>query len=214
MKAIDTAGNKSSASRIRSATTLADDTPPTTVRDLQATARIDDISLSWSAATDNVGVARYIIKSAGRRIGATTETEFTYSGLVPDTEYHVAVFAVDVFGNRGPKVHRRVTTLPLRTTYEAIGPDHVWSYLAQRAGADPGWRELHYDDVTWLSGVGEFGYGDGDEATVVGFGSSSRDKYVTTYFRGEFTVDDRAAVDALELRLVRDDGVVGLHQRG
>ena len=208
VKAVDAAGNESFRSRVRSATTPSDETPPSRPQQVEVTAGTKSIALSWSPATDNVGVARYIIKSSGKRIGRTTGTSFVYAGLKPDTEYHVAVFAVDVFGNRGPKIHRRVVTSPRRVTYEAIGPDHVWRYLAQRGAPDSDWRERQFDDAGWSSGVGEFGYGDGDEATVVGYGSSTRDKYVTTYFRGGFTVDDAGAVQALELRLVRDDGVV------
>ena len=37
-----------------------------------------------------------------------------------------------------------------------------------------------------MSGAAELGYGDGDEATVVSFGPSSSNKFITTYFRQSF----------------------------
>ena len=57
-------------------------------------------------------------------------------------------------------------------------------------------------------GAAQFGYGDGDETTVVGFGGTATAKAITTYFRTTFDVADPAAVTALAMRLIRDDGVV------
>ena len=38
------------------------------------------------------------------------------------------------------------------------------------------------------AGIGEFGYGDGDERTRISYGPSSSSKYITTYFRRTFDV--------------------------
>ena len=62
---------------------------------------------------------------------------------------------------------------------------------------------------TWSSGAAELGYGDGDEATVVGYGPDAGNKYITTYFRHRFTVPDSVdGLVGLTLRLRRDDGAV------
>lgn len=52
------------------------------------------------------------------------------------------------------------------------------------------------------------GYGDGDEATVISFGPSTRNSYITTYFRKAFGVTNPAAFTTLRLNLLRDDGAV------
>jgi hypothetical protein len=77
-------------------------------------------------------------------------------------------------------------------------------------GSDQGtaWRALGFIDGSWASGPAQLGYGDGDEATVVSFGPDLNNKYVTTYFRRNFTVQDPARVQNLILNLLRDDGAV------
>ena len=83
-----------------------------------------------------------------------------------------------------------------------------WKYLDQ--GTDPGttWRAEGFDDAAWNTGNAEFGYGDGDEATTVGFGSNPAAKFVTTYFRRNFNVTNINSLAGLKLRLKRDDGAV------
>ena len=89
-----------------------------------------------------------------------------------------------------------------------IGTGASWKYLD--TGVDPGagWRDLGFDDTGWSAGSAELGYGDGDEATTVGYGGDPNNRFVTTWFRHAFAVADPAAFGALQFRLVRDDGAV------
>lgn len=84
----------------------------------------------------------------------------------------------------------------------------AWAYLDD--GTDPGtaWRSAGFNDGGWKTGPGPLGYGDGDEATVVGFGPNGSAKLITTYFRRHFTVASPAAYAGLTLSLQRDDGAV------
>ena len=77
-------------------------------------------------------------------------------------------------------------------------------------GTDLGtaWRELGYDYSTWSSGLGEFGYGDGDEATIVDYGGNASSKYPTTYFVKSVDVSDPDLIASLSIDLLRDDGAV------
>ena len=56
--------------------------------------------------------------------------------------------------------------------------------------------------------AGVLGYGGDGEATVVGYGSQTSARHITTWLRKKFVVGDRSGWEALRLRLVRDDGVV------
>ena len=89
-----------------------------------------------------------------------------------------------------------------------IAPGAAWKY--DDTGTDLGteWREVSYDDSAWASGPAQLGYGDGDEATVISYGSDSNNKYPCYYFRHGFSVADPTAYDSLTLRVVRDDGCV------
>lgn len=83
-----------------------------------------------------------------------------------------------------------------------------WRY--EDTGADLGvvWRAPDFDDSAWSAGAAELGYGDGDEATVVSFGSDANDKHVTTHFRRTFVVDTNDTYSSLNFRFKYDDGAV------
>jgi hypothetical protein len=78
-----------------------DTEPPSTPTGLSATpASPTEVELSWTAATDNVGVAGYGVYRDGTLIGTATSTMFTDQAVQPDTTYEYAVDAVDAMGNR------------------------------------------------------------------------------------------------------------------
>jgi hypothetical protein len=70
------------------------------------------------------------------------------------------------------------------------------------------WHTESYSDASWSEGPAEFGYGDTDEATIVGFGGDAANKYITTYFRNTFTVADTVDLSSLSGGVLFDDGVV------
>ncbi|GAB2610162.1 hypothetical protein GCM10027168_48890 [Streptomyces capparidis] len=57
------------------------------------------VSLSWGAATDNVGVTGYVVYRNGTQVGTSTTTSFTDSGLTASTAYTYTVRARDAAGN-------------------------------------------------------------------------------------------------------------------
>jgi hypothetical protein len=84
----------------------------------------------------------------------------------------------------------------------------TWKYLDNGSNQGTAWRELGFTDTSWAAGPAELGYGDGDEATVIVYGSNASSKYITTYFRRNFTINAPEAWASLSLDLVRDDGAV------
>ncbi len=83
-----------------------------------------------------------------------------------------------------------------------------WKFLDTGSNQGSAWRASAFDDSSWSNGNAELGYGDGDEATTVSFGSDAANKHITTYFRKSFNVTDPAGVSQLTLRMRRDDGAV------
>ncbi|WP_408648667.1 glycosyl hydrolase family 18 protein [Streptomonospora mangrovi] len=78
---------------------------PSAPSGLRATATTSSsVTLGWSAAQDNVGVAGYEVLRGGEVVASTTggATSATVGGLEPDTEYTFAVRAYDAAGNRSP----------------------------------------------------------------------------------------------------------------
>lgn len=68
-------------------------------------------TLSWTASTDNVGVAGYRVFRGGNQIGTTSGTSYTDSGLSAATAYAYTVRAYDAAGNvSASSATRNVTT--------------------------------------------------------------------------------------------------------
>jgi hypothetical protein len=90
-----------------SGSSVPDTTPPSAPANLTATGSAGTASLSWSAATDNVGVSHYNIyrsttsgftPGANNKIGQTTSTSYADNGLSGGT-YYYQVTAQDGAGN-------------------------------------------------------------------------------------------------------------------
>ena len=93
-----------------SSITPSDTQPPSAPAGLSASGALTSAALSWSAASDNVGVVRYNVHrgtspgfaaSAANRVGQPSGTSFSDSGLAPGT-YYYKVTAEDAAGNVGP----------------------------------------------------------------------------------------------------------------
>ncbi|HLO80628.1 MAG TPA: T9SS type A sorting domain-containing protein [Chitinophagaceae bacterium] len=84
----------------------------------------------------------------------------------------------------------------------------AWKYLDNGTNPGTSWTAVSFNDVVWKSGAAELGYGDGDEATVVSFGTNARKKFLTTYFRRNFSITDTLAFGKYTLSLKRDDGAI------
>ena len=116
--AFDTAGNQSGLSAPVSATTPPDSTPPSAPTNLTATASgSSQVNLSWSASTDDVGVASYEIDRGGQPVGTSSTASFTDTSVQPSTTYTYTVAALDSAGNRsGESNPATVTTGALAAT--------------------------------------------------------------------------------------------------
>lgn len=84
----------------------------------------------------------------------------------------------------------------------------TWKYKDNGSDQGTAWRSLSFNDATWLQGPAQLGYGDGDEATVVSFGSNANKKYITTYFRKIIAVTNPSQYNNFTLSIKRDDGAI------
>ena len=88
-----------------------DTTAPTAPSGLSVTGQTQtSITLSWTAATDNVAVTGYGLYRDLAPAGTTTATTATFSGLTCGTSYQLAVDAHDAAGNSSPKTTLSTTT--------------------------------------------------------------------------------------------------------
>jgi hypothetical protein len=105
-------------------TTLAIDTTavgPVVVLDMESpTAPVDllttivtdtTVTLSWNAASDNIGVTTYRVYRDGLSLATSSALLFNDSGLQAATSYLYSVTALDAIGNESPSSEILVTTL-------------------------------------------------------------------------------------------------------
>ncbi|TVX93670.1 glycoside hydrolase family 19 protein [Paenibacillus agilis] len=57
------------------------------------------LTLSWTASTDNVGVSKYDIFRNAVKVGSSTTTSYTDTGLTANTAYSYTIKALDAAGN-------------------------------------------------------------------------------------------------------------------
>jgi hypothetical protein len=95
-----------------------------------------------------------------------------------------------------------------RTTLPAtlVAQGSTWKYLVTGSEPSAAWINPGYNDAAWPAGPAKLGYGDGDEATVVGYGPNAGNKYTATFFRRTFQVANAGAYSNLKVGLRRDDG--------
>jgi len=110
--ASDAAGNVSQPSNQATATTQADASPPTAPGTPAVTSvTSSQVGLSWTAATDNVGVEGYLVVRNGSAIATVPGTSYTDSTVAANTSYSYQIVAFDAAGNTTPSGTRAVTTL-------------------------------------------------------------------------------------------------------
>lgn len=90
-----------------------------------------------------------------------------------------------------------------------IPKESEWKYLDDGSDQGKTWTDTTFNDSDWKTGQAELGYGDGDENTNVDFGPDKYDKFITTYFRHEFTLTaDELNSAIFTISLLKDDGAV------
>ncbi len=120
VEALDEAGNTSVSDPIGFTTKTAPDNEAPTAPGGVAVSSITDNSavVSWTASTDNVGVAGYNIYLNDNKINAlpVTELQFQLTGLAAETEYQVRIEAVDGAGNTSSSGSISFATEALQTS--------------------------------------------------------------------------------------------------
>jgi len=90
---------------------------------------------------------------------------------------------------------------------DLIPQSSMWRFF--RGTEDPSagleWTLPDFDDSAWEEGPAGFGYGDGDDATVL---ADMRGAYTTVYVRRTFTLEDPTELVFYELWIDYDDGFV------
>ena len=83
----------------------------------------------------------------------------------------------------------------------AIFAEDDWRYIVPSFAVEIGWNTIEFDVSNWDEGPGGFGYGDGDDGTII-------DPAISVYFRRNFSVSDLTKLSSAVLSADYDDGFV------
>jgi chitodextrinase len=142
LDAFDAAGNRSPRTSVTATTSAcADVQAPTSPSNVTATSRTaTGIALSWSPSSDNVGVAGYGLYRGSTLVGTSTGTTGIFSGLNCNTNYTLAVDAVDASANRSGKTTVMVSTTACADTTPPSAPTGLAASNVSETGLTLGWN--------------------------------------------------------------------------
>lgn len=164
------------------------------------------VSIAANAADADGTIQRVEFYQGATLLGTDTTAPYSFSWTsVAAGTYSITARAFDNLGAATNSTAVSITVNQAATTL--IAKNSVWKYLDNGSNQGTAWRDTAFVDTAWASGAGQLGYGDGGEATVVGYGPSSNNKYITTYFRKTINVTN-PAFTTLRINIVRDDGAV------
>ncbi|MBC1501324.1 chitinase [Listeria weihenstephanensis] len=104
-------------------------TAPTNLATVAANVTDVAVPLSWTAATDNVGVAGYKVYRNGTEVATVSGTTYTDTGLTASTAYSYTVKAYDAAGNVSPTSATLSVTTKAGTVTPPVGTG-TWSSTA------------------------------------------------------------------------------------
>jgi fibronectin type 3 domain-containing protein len=200
--ALDAAGNRSTTGTTAPASTTGapDGTAPSQPGDLSASVPSSSVvNLSWTASTDNVGVAGYKVYRDGTLISPpivpgdpNPPTAYNDETAQPSTTYTYEVSAVDAAGNESTKASKSVTTPASQPTDTAppSQPGNLSATAVSATQVDLAWT-ASTDDVG-VSGY-EITRNGGTAGTVAGTATSYNDTGLTAGAAYSYSV---VAVDA------------------
>lgn len=186
---------------------------------------------SWDYNLDvdrDFGLRRpgYMMKYLSEYFGLSAPVSLTVCSNVGERErfsvngiiIHDTAFAGPFFANRDIKLkalsgysstfnHWEITSYNA-SREELISTSSQWQYFDLGTQPPLQWTTLSFNDSTWKTGTARFGYGNGNEATTIGYGPDANNKYITSYYRKKFTVNDTTGTDSLIMQVSVDDGAV------
>lgn len=160
------------------------------------------IKISADLFDPSRAVSKIVFYNGAFRLGEATSPPYDLTWQNPPA----GTYEITAVAEAGTNTYRSlpvgiVIYLPL------VEKMSVWKYLDDGSDAGVSWRMPEFDDSNWKSGQAELGYSNAP-VTVVNFGDDPENKYITTYFRKTFTVDDPQSITNLVVGLKRDDGAV------
>ncbi|MBK9264465.1 MAG: metallophosphoesterase [Polyangiaceae bacterium] len=137
-------------------------------------------------------------------IVASTPNTGTHAWTVPAVDTAKALVRVSNAANEAVFDESNAGfTMAASAPVEVITLGSEWKYHDDGTDQGSAWLDVAFDDAAWKSGKGQFGYGEGDEATTL---IDESPNHPSAYFRKKIVVN--GDVTKADLTVLHDDGVV------
>jgi ELWxxDGT repeat protein len=138
----------------------------------------------------------------GQIVGSDSNSPYRFTWAATPGAHTVYARATDSFGTTGVTATR---------TFFVSEPEFdlnaTWRYYDAGTLAGTTWRDVGFNDSTWLSGGAQLGFGDGDETTLLASGTG-HSPITTYYFRRSFELRGVGSNTYASITLLRDDAAV------
>lgn len=214
--ATDNLGGVTTSTPVNITVTNADNVVPTVSLTAPAngvTVVTSSVALAATAADTDGVVSKVEFFNGATKLGEDLTSPYTYDwASVATGNYTVTAVATDndTATTTSTAVNFSVA-VPISTTLVARRPaglsGAIWKYLDTGTDQGTAWKEAGFNDSAWASGAAPLGYTDAHIVTTVN-SPAVPNRTITTYFRRSFNVTGAAAIQSLNLNILRDDGVV------
>ncbi|MCX6865712.1 MAG: Ig-like domain-containing protein [Verrucomicrobia bacterium] len=172
-----------------------------------ATILTDSITLTATAADTDGTVTKVEFFNGATKLGEDTTSPYAFNWTgVATGNYSLTAKATDNDGGTTTSSAANISVaVPITSTLIAKGA--TWKFRDNGTDQGTAWKETGFDDSAWPAGPAPLGYGDSHIVTTV-YSPAAPNRYITTYFRRTFNVSGAAAIQALNMNILRDDGVI------
>ncbi|MBK7822198.1 MAG: PKD domain-containing protein [Tessaracoccus sp.] len=166
-------------------------------------------SFDASGSSDPDGSIASVSWDFGDNSAAVTGEKVSHTYAAAGT-YPVTVTVTDNGGASSTSTSSVTVTEPVGepVTTRVVNSGSSWSYLYQLSAPPTDWAQRTFSDVAWSTGAGPIGYGSSVVGTNLNPPAVATDRPRAAYARTTFEVLDSAAVTALSLSVLADDGAV------
>ncbi|MCR5496441.1 MAG: CotH kinase family protein [Paludibacteraceae bacterium] len=101
----------------------------------------------------------------------------------------------------------------VESSEEILNKESIWTYYHKGSAPSGKWKELSYNDSEWDEGHGYMGYDASNKDrgfkynTKIPYEEGDSTKFITTYFRHVFTIEDTTGMKSFTANVTYDDGV-------
>ncbi len=169
-----------------------------------------DLTLSADAYDSDGSITRVEFFDSGAKIGEKTTApySFVWTNVAIGTHSLTAKARDNGLAVTESAAITVTVRQPILVDYTLLPLGSVWRYFDKGQDLGTNWVLPAYNDSSWATGPAELGYGDNDEATVVGYGLDPDHKFTTTYFRRTFFNPVPYPFWKLTMTMRRDDGII------